>query len=116
MRGRAGLCPPPSGRSEGQHESYLSLRARGDGIPAAADHGGSEGAGTSGGEDILTLLLSPAGRGKAVRSADPGPGWPGNENEIRDGEALYDRLVDEGWQGPGGLAGLAFDLGRPPAC
>ena len=30
----------------------------------------------------------------------------------RDGAALYDALVDEGWQGQDAFAGLAFDLGR----
>ena len=65
------------------------------------------------GEDILTFLLSAAADGdrlcdllgEALR-------WPGNENALQDGAALYDALVDEGWQGQDAFAGLAFDLGR----
>ena len=41
------------------------------------------------------------------------PPWrEGLYTELQDGAALYDALVDEGWQGQDAFAGLAFDLGR----
>ena len=64
------------------------------------------------GEDILTFLLSAAADGdrlcdllgEALR-------WPGNENALQDGAALYDALVDEGWQGQTRFAALVFQIG-----
>lgn len=37
--------------------------------------------------------------------------WKGNENPIRDGEALYDLLVDDGWAGSADFGKLIFALG-----
>ena len=65
------------------------------------------------GEDILTFLLSAAADGDRLCDLLGGAlRWPGNENALQDGAALYDALVDEGWQGQDAFAGLAFDLGR----
>jgi hypothetical protein len=36
--------------------------------------------------------------------------WSGSENPIRDGEELYDALVDEGWSGQEQFGALAFDI------
>ena len=64
------------------------------------------------GEDILTFLLSSAGEGeKLCDLLTQALNWPGSGNDITDGEALYDLLVDQGWRGQGAFAGLAFDLG-----
>lgn len=69
------------------------------------------------GEDILTILLSAAGEGeKLCDLLTQALSWPGNENEIRDGEALYDRLVDEGWRGRGPLRGWPLTWGGLPGC
>ena len=64
-------------------------------------------------EDILTFLLSAAGDGERLCDLlGQALRWPGNENALQDGAALYDALVDEGWQGQNAFAELAFDLGR----
>ena len=64
-------------------------------------------------EDILTFLLSAAADGERLCDLlGQALRWPGNENALQDGAALYDALVDEGWQGQNAFAELAFDLGR----
>ena len=63
-------------------------------------------------EDILTFLLSAASDGERLCDLlSQALRWPGNENALQDGAALYDALVDEGWQGQNAFAVLAFDLG-----
>lgn len=94
-------------------KSYLSLRAGETEYRLRLTMAGQKALRDKWGEDILTLLLSAAGEGeKLCDLLTQALSWPGNENEIRDGEALYDRLVDEGWRGQGAFAGLAFDLGE----
>lgn len=94
-------------------KSYLSLRAGETEYRLRLTMAGQKALRDKWGEDILTLLLSAAGEGeKLCDLLTQALSWPGNENEIRDGEALYDRLVDEDWRGQGAFAGLAFDLGE----
>ena len=63
------------------------------------------------GEDSLQLILESAGDADKMASLlEAALNWPGNENSIRSGEELYDRLVDEGWSGQEQFGGLAFDI------
>ncbi len=64
------------------------------------------------GEEILPFLLSCASdSGRLCDLLTQCLVWPGQENPITDGAALYDLLVDAGWQGQARFAALAFDLG-----
>ena len=63
------------------------------------------------GEDILPFLLSAAM--DAVKLCDLLScclDWPGSGNPVTDGEAVYDLLVDGGWQGQEKFAALVFDV------
>lgn len=63
------------------------------------------------GEDILPFLFSAAADAeKFCALLSQCLSWPGSENPSADGEWLYDRLVDEGWQGQEAFAGLIFRL------
>ena len=63
------------------------------------------------GEDILPFLFSAATDGeKFCALLGQCLSWPGNDNPTTDGESLYDRMVDEGWQGQEAFAELIFQL------
>lgn len=65
------------------------------------------------GEDILPFLLGAAVEGEKLCSLlTQCLTWPESGNPVTDGEALYDLLVDEGWQGQTRFAGLVFALGE----
>lgn len=65
------------------------------------------------GEDILTFLLAAAADGERLCDLlTQALSWPGNDNGLSDGPALYDLLVDEGGRGQEAFARLAFDLGE----
>lgn len=94
-------------------KSYLPLRAGETEYRLRLTMAGQKALRDKWGEDILTFLLSAAGEGeKLCDLLTQALSWPGNENEICDGETLYDRLVDEGWRGQQAFAGLVFDLGE----
>lgn len=62
-------------------------------------------------EDTLQTVLEAAADGEKMAAVlDAALNWAGNDNPIRDGEELYDRLVDEGWSGQTRFGGLAFDI------
>lgn len=64
------------------------------------------------GEDILSFLLTAAADPERLCSLlTEALNWPESSNTITDGGALYDALVDEGWQGQSRFAALAFQLG-----
>ena len=64
------------------------------------------------GEDILSFLFSAAiDAEKCCDLLGQCLSWPDSGNPVTDGEALYDLLVDEGWQGQEAFAALVFDLG-----
>ena len=63
------------------------------------------------GEDTLQIVLeSAADAEKMAALLEAALNWSGSENSLRSGEALYDRLVDEGWSGQEQFGGLAFDI------
>lgn len=63
------------------------------------------------GEDILPFLFSAATDAeKFCALLTQCLCWAGNDNPITDGEELYDRMVDEQWQGQEAFAGLIFQL------
>lgn len=63
------------------------------------------------GEEPLQIMLSAVTDGEKLAAVlDAALNWKGNDNSIRDGEALYDLLVDQGWSGQQQLGGLAFDI------
>ncbi len=62
-------------------------------------------------EDILQLILEAALDAERMAALlDAALNWSGSDNEIRSGEELFDRLVDEGWSGQEAFGGLAFDI------
>ncbi len=62
-------------------------------------------------QDILQLILEAALDAERMAALlDAALNWPGSGNEIRSGEELFDRLVDEGWCGQEAFGGLAFDI------
>lgn len=62
-------------------------------------------------EDTLQIVLeSAADAVKMSALLEAALNWPGNENAIRSGEELWERLVDEGWSGQEQFGGLAFDI------
>ena len=64
------------------------------------------------GEDILSFLFSAAiDAEKCCDLLGQCLSWPDSGNPVTDGEALYDLLVDEGWQGQETFAALVFALG-----
>lgn len=94
-------------------KSYLSLRAGETEYRLRLTMAGQKALRDKWGEDILTLLLTAPGEGeKLCDLLTQALNWPGNENGLGDGEALYDLLVDQGWRGQVAFAGLAFDLGE----
>lgn len=63
-------------------------------------------------EDILSFLLTAAGEPERLCSLlTQALNWPDSGNAVTDGGALYDALVDEGWQGQTRFAALVFQLG-----
>ena len=94
-------------------KSYLPLTAGDQTFRLRLTMAGQKALRDKWGEDILTLLLSAAGEGeKLCDLLTQALTWPGNDNPIQEGEALYDLLVDQGWRGQAAFAGLAFDLGE----
>ncbi len=64
------------------------------------------------GEDILSFFLTAAGEPERLCSLlTQALNWPESGNTVTDGGALYDTLVDEGWQGQTRFAALVFQLG-----
>lgn len=64
------------------------------------------------GEDILSFLLTAASEPERLCSLlTQALNWPENGNTVTDGGALYDALVDEGWQGQTRFAALVFQVG-----
>lgn len=61
-------------------------------------------------EIIETVLGAATDCGRLASLLDAALNWQGNDNLIREGEALYNRLVDEGWCGQEQFGGLAFDI------
>lgn len=62
-------------------------------------------------EDILETVLDAAtDSGKLSALLGAALNWKGNANSIRNGEELFDRLVDEGWGGQAQFGGLALDI------
>lgn len=65
------------------------------------------------GEDILPFFFSAATDGeKLCALLGQCLTWSDSGNPITDGAALYDRMVDEGWQGQECFAGLIFELAQ----
>lgn len=63
-------------------------------------------------EDILSFLLTAAGDpARLCALLTEALNWPESGNDLADGGALYDALVDEGWQGQTQFAALAFQIG-----
>ena len=63
-------------------------------------------------QDVMQLLLTAATEPEILCDLlTQALNWPDSGNPITDGAALYDALVDEGWQGQAAFAALAFDLG-----
>lgn len=63
------------------------------------------------GEEILPFLFSAATDTELLCALlEECLNWQGNENPVTSGEALYDALVDEGWQGQEQFARLVFEL------
>lgn len=63
------------------------------------------------GQDALQTVVEAVADGEKMAALlDAALNWGGNENTIRDGEVLYDRLVDEGWSGQERFGALAFDI------
>jgi hypothetical protein len=64
------------------------------------------------GEEILPFLLGAAtDPDRLCALLTQALTWPESGNPITDGAALYDALVDGGWQGQGAFAALVFELG-----
>ena len=62
--------------------------------------------------DILSILFDCAtAPEKLCALLTQGLRWPDSGNSITDGDALYDRLVDDGRSGGAEFAALAFRLG-----
>lgn len=62
-------------------------------------------------EDTLqTVLSAVSDSDKLAALLDAALNWPGNHNQISDGETLVDALVDFGWSGPADFASLAFNI------
>lgn len=62
-------------------------------------------------EEVLQTVFEAASDSEKMSALlEAALNWKGNENPIRDGGELYDRLVDEGWSGQVRFGGLAFDI------
>ncbi len=59
---------------------------------------------------IQTLLAAVTDSRRLCALLTQSLNWEGSGNTITDGEELYDRLVDAGWQGQGRFADLAFEI------